>query len=176
MRFLEGRAVSSICDSPRPGTQWALNECLLDSGSPSHWLFPWTEPLPRPLPRKTKPQWVSRNVENIPSGIQTSPRLSCAAERWQEGEAGLVTKARAWRPPLPGRAVSGPWGMLEREVGEGKEDLEGRSVKGRPTGCWQGPLGEARTGGKTPQPLPSTHTCTQIALSYGTSVGCPAPG
>lgn len=56
-----------ICESPRDLVQGGCSvNVFLTPALPSYQPLHWAEPLPSPVPRKIKPQWVSRNVENIP--------------------------------------------------------------------------------------------------------------
>lgn len=57
---------------------------FLTLAPPSYQPLHWTEPLPSPVPRKTKPQWVSRNVENIPQ--ESTVPMALLAGGSQAGE------------------------------------------------------------------------------------------
>lgn len=76
---------------------------------PSYQPLHWAEPLPSPVPWKTKPQWVSRNVENIPQESIIPRALLAGASQAGEDCSGMkamvaqdttVARGELWKESL----------------------------------------------------------------------------
>lgn len=96
-KIMEALDYLIIWKSRGPGSGWMLSECVLTLATPSYQPLHWAEPLPSPEPRKTKPQWVSRNVENIPQESIVPMALLTGGSQAGEDCSGI----RPWLPRTP---------------------------------------------------------------------------